>query len=116
MSAWSDAFDAAYSEPADWAPLASLLSARTGKTVDDGWLSATIDEVFVHVMLSAPCRVSDWIDPTYMPAPVQAVLSAVLSRVAANPDGVRTIQMGEFSQTMSIELEPTTPLSLYPEA
>lgn len=100
MSVWADAFDAAYAvEPLDFTSLASLLSARVGQTVDADWVAASIDEVMAHVLLQAPCKDDEWTDPTVMPAPVQAVVASVLCRLAANPQGVRTIQMGEFSQT-----------------
>lgn len=100
MSVWADAFDVAYaSEPLNFVDLAGLLSDRVGQTVSPDWVAASIDEVLAHVLLQAPCKDGDWTDPTMMPAPVQAVVASVLVRLAANPQGVRTIQMGEFSQT-----------------
>jgi len=99
MSVWSDAFDAAYDITPDFSPLADLLTIRSGKSVEPEWVSATIDEAFVHVMQYAPCKQSEWEVPTDLPERVQAVLGSVLTRVAGNPEGIRTVQMGEFSQT-----------------
>lgn len=97
MSAWTVAFSAAYAGTPDWSPLAALMSTRSGKSVSEEWLQANIDEAFAHVMNHAPCQV--WANPGELPPVSAAVLSAVLSRSASNPEGVRTIQMGEFSQT-----------------
>jgi hypothetical protein len=133
MSVWADAFDAAYAvDPPNFATLAGLVSSRVGQTIDPAWIAASVDEIITHVLHEAPCREDEWTDPTLMPPPVQAVVASVLSRVAANPQGVRTIQMGEFSQTwagsvtgiiarqsgcgggglLSVETEPTTVLDL----
>ena len=100
MSVWADAFDAAYAvEPGDFGPLADLLSDRVGQPVTQAWVESAIGEVLNHVGLHAPCKSEEWLDPTNMPVPVQAVVASALSRLAGNPQGVRTIQMGEFSQT-----------------
>lgn len=100
MSAWGDAFDSAYSvEPADFSLVAGLVGDRIGQEVSPSWVAAGIDEVLSHILVQAPCKDEEWLDPTAMPVPVQAVVASILCRLAANPQGVRTIQMGEFSQT-----------------
>lgn len=99
MTVWTDAFADAYGDVPDWSTLASLMATRTGKTVTEAWLQANIDEAFAHVMFYAPCKVTAWADPSDLPATVASVLVSLLARATSNPEGVRTIQMGEFSQT-----------------
>lgn len=100
MSVWSDAFDAAFTGASpSYAAVAQAVEDRCGRTVTEAWLAARMDEAMGYVWLYAPCRRSDWLTPADLPRPAQAVLGAMLSRSATNPDGIRTIQAGEFSQT-----------------
>lgn len=104
MSVWTDAFIAAYDPSPDWSSLATLMSTRTGKTVTEAWLQANLDEAFGHVMYYASCQdtgdsETGWANPGDLPDRVASVLVSLLARATSNPEGVRTIQLGEFSQT-----------------
>ncbi len=99
MSKWTDAFALAYGDPEDWTQLSALMTVRAGKPVTEEWLQANIDEAFSHIVYYAPCREGEWLDAADLPATVATVLVSLLARASSNPEGVRTIQMGEFSQT-----------------
>lgn len=102
MSVWTDALENAYDVTPDWDDLSTLISTRARQDVSTDWLQATIDEAFAQVMLHAPCREEGddaWEDPSDFPESVASILASVLVRMVNNPDGVRTVQMGEFSQT-----------------
>ena len=96
---WVAAFQSAYSLSPSWAELSALVSTKAGVAVSEPWLQANVDAAFAHVMLYAKCRYRVWLDPSYLPPLTAAVLGAILARVSSNPQGVRTLQTGEFSQT-----------------
>ena len=97
MSSWSEAFNAAAT--GDYTPLASVVSERVGRPVEATWLASRVDDALGLIMLYAPCKRGEWVSCANWPATVQTVVGAALSRSAANPDGIRTVQMGEYSQT-----------------
>ena len=100
MSVWSDAFDAAFNpDTPQWQPLVDAVEYRTGRVVTQDWVASRVDDAMAQLRLYAPCKRTLWLTPADLPADVAGVLGAALSRTATNPDGIRTIQAGEFSQT-----------------
>lgn len=93
MNIWTEAFAAGP------AAVSQLISARTGTLVSSEWVATRLDEGMAHLWLAAPCKRREWLGPEVLPDVVAAVFGAMLSRQATNPDRIRTVQMGEYSQT-----------------
>jgi hypothetical protein len=68
--------------------------------VDDHWLTVLEAEAMAYVRLLAPCKRDTWLTFANLPADVQIIVSAALSRFAENPQGYRQMTIGEFSYTV----------------
>lgn len=102
MNIWANAFNYAYRNPADWSILATLMSNRRSGTVfTEEWLQTNVDEAFAHLMEYAPCKAAEWLSPAHLPNSLASILASILARSHSNPDGVRTVQMGEISKTFA---------------
>lgn len=70
---------------------------RTGITVDPAWADAKASELLVQVRQLAPAKRTTWTTFEALPADVQIVVLAALGRVAENPRGYRSEQVGDYS-------------------
>lgn len=100
MSVVSDAFEAACADPADYQPLADLISEHSGTPVSPEWVEAALELAMPIIWVAAPCKVEEWQTFCQIPPVLQPVIFALIVRTAVTPvGGIRTIQLGEFSQT-----------------
>ena len=100
MSVVSDAFESACA--GDYQPLADLISQQAGQPVTPEWVEAALELAMPLILAAAPCKQGEWVTFCDIPPELQPIMLSLLLRVAVTPTGgIRTIQLGEFSQTWS---------------
>jgi hypothetical protein len=79
------------------AEFAQLIFDRTGLTVDYAWAQARAESLMVHVRQLAPAKRTEWATFEDLPTDVQTVVLDALGRMAENPRGFRSEQIGEYT-------------------
>jgi hypothetical protein len=82
------------------ADFAQSVLDRTSLTVEVSWAEAKVADLMVDVRQLAPLQRTAWSTFDSLPADVQTIVLKALARIAENPRGYRSEQIGEYSYTI----------------
>ena len=82
------------------AEFAQAVLDRSGLVVEPAWADAKVAELLVDVRQLALKMRDTWLAFGDLPGDVQVIVLKALARVAENPRGYRSEQIGEYSYTV----------------